>query len=87
MKTKEIDFDNRGLDDIFFEEFFPCVEGHAALINEFYSNINAPMCETVHNDKIKFHDPESADPDWLVKQCYLLMIAAVCEADKGVSNL
>ena len=42
---------------------------------------------TVVNEKIVFHDPKDKDPDWLVNQCYLLLLAAVWEGDVGIDNL
>jgi len=36
---------------------------------------------------IKFHDPDDDDPDWKVKQCYLLILAAATEREHGVENL
>ena len=33
------------------------------------------------------HDAKENDPDWLVKQCYLLLLAAVWEGDVGIDNL
>ena len=46
------------------------------------------MQPTFHvNDKLKFHDPDNPDPDWKVKQCYTLIIAAACEIVNGVANL
>jgi hypothetical protein len=38
-------------------------------------------------DGIKFHDEADADPDWKVKQCYTLVIAAATEIENGISNL
>jgi len=46
------------------------------------------MFQTVREEKIHFHqEGVDEDPDWVVKQCYLLMIAAVTEAEVGVDNL
>ncbi len=38
-------------------------------------------------DKIKFFDSTAPDPDWLVKQCYLLIIASATEIVNGIDNL
>ncbi len=43
--------------------------------------------DTVSQDGIKFYDEEAEDPDWKVKQCYLLFIAAATEVVTGVENL
>ena len=86
---KDIQFDdNSKLTDIFFHEFFPCITGHAKLIDDFHSDARSPFYQTVQDEKIVFHrEEEGEDPDWVVKQCYLLMIAAVTEAEIGVENL
>jgi len=84
---KEIDFINTPLDEIFFDEFFPSVKGHAARMDEFHSSVQSSWHQTVQKEKITFNRPEDDDPDWVVKQCYLLMIAAVTEAETGVDNL
>ena len=71
----------------FFNGFFPCAKVHAKLIDEHHQNINSSCHITVIHDKIKFDDGDPDDPDWMVKQCYLIMIAAVAEVDCGVDNL
>ncbi len=38
-------------------------------------------------DKIKFFDSTAPDPDWLVKHCYLLIIASATEIVNGIDNL
>lgn len=35
----------------------------------------------------KFHDAAADDPDWLVKQCYTLLIAGANQLENGVENL
>jgi Transposase IS4 len=75
------------LSKLFFEHFFPDVKGHAKLLDEFHSDSRSPLFTTVKNDKIQFHDPNNEDPDWIVKQAYLLMLAAATEGDVGVENL
>jgi len=88
---KDIDFNMNNqvfLADIFFKDFFPCIKGHAKLIDEFHTDQRSPMFQTVREEKIHFHqEGVDEDPDWVVKQCYLLMIAAVTEAEVGVDNL
>ena len=39
------------------------------------------------NDLIEFHDPDADDPDWRVKRCYTLLIAARSEMEYGMDNL
>jgi hypothetical protein len=53
--------------------------GHAKIIDEFFSNPRATYYDTVIRDKIAFHDPHASDPDWMVRQCYLLMIELATE--------
>jgi hypothetical protein len=38
-------------------------------------------------DKIQFHDPADKDPDWKVRNCYLLLIAAATEVENGIEYL
>ena len=84
---REIDFDTNNFATIFFEEFLPSITGHAQLMDEYHSSPDSSYHITVKNEGIVFHDPDADDPDWIVKQCYLLLIAAVTEADVGVENL
>jgi hypothetical protein len=41
----------------------------------------------VKHDRIVFHDPDDHNPDWQVRQCYTLLIAAASEIENGVENL
>jgi hypothetical protein len=61
--------------------------GHAKIIDEFLSDPRETYYDTVLRDKIVFHDPHASDPDWMVRQCYLLMIASATEVVNGVDNL
>jgi len=86
---KEIEWDAEDMDHnkVFFEHFFPSIVGHAAIIDEYLLD---PRCEyklTVASQHIKFHDDEANDPDWRVRVCYTLMIAAASEVEIGVENL
>jgi Transposase IS4 len=86
---KQIDFGDVSTDlgKIFFEHFFPDITGHGKLIDKYHSSNKSPYFITVTNEKIAFHDPENDDPDWIVKQAYLLLIAAANEAEVGVESL
>lgn len=42
---------------------------------------------TIANSNFKFHDEKAEDPDCIVKQCCLLLIATVTEADVGLKFL
>jgi hypothetical protein len=59
-----------------------CCEGHAKIIDKFLSDTGAMHHDTVAKDKITMQDP-----DWLVKQCYLLIIASAIEIVNGMENL
>jgi hypothetical protein len=83
----DIDFDDEHLETILFRDFFPSILGHAKLMDEYLADPRAKYFATVRNGRIKFYDEDNNDHDWVIKQCYLLLIAAVYEADVGVDNL
>ena len=85
--NKDIDFLTTPLIDTFFQDIFPDVTGHALLLDEYFSDDRATYFETVMNDNIKFFDSSYEDPDWMVKQCYTLLIAEKTEVEYGVENL
>jgi hypothetical protein len=41
----------------------------------------------MQHEEIKFHDETADNPDWKVRQCYTLMIAASSKIENGVENL
>jgi hypothetical protein len=85
---KDIDFSSiKDFANIYFEHFMPNIQGHAKLIDKFHSKTKSTYFHTVKNEKIVFHDAESPDPDWKVKQAYLLLVAAETKAETGVHNL
>jgi hypothetical protein len=57
------------------------------MIDKFLSYSRATYYDTVKKDKILFYDSSSADPDWMVRQCYSLMIASATEVVNGIDNL
>jgi hypothetical protein len=74
---KDIDLNKEtDLGDVFLSEFLPCIMGHATIIDEFHDDLRSPYYSTINNDNINFHDENAQDPDWKVKQAYLLLIAA-----------
>ena len=75
------------LEKNFFDHIFPSVTGHAAIIDKYLADPRATYYETVKNHKITFLDDSEPDPDWKIKQCYLLIIAAAAELENGVENL
>jgi hypothetical protein len=86
--TSESHFDDEThLIGIFFQSIFPSIEGHAAKLDAYFPNDQADFYETVKHDRIVFHDPDDDDPDWQVRQCYTLLIAAASEIGNGVKNL
>jgi hypothetical protein len=84
---KDIRFMEDGMSATFFEDFFPALEGHALLMDEFYTDIRAPYFETYKKEAMTFNRPDDDDPDWIIKNCYLLLLAAVGEVKTGVDNL
>ena len=78
----------KAFDYNFFKHVFPTVVGHGKIIDKFLADSRATYHATVSGHKIKFHDPDDPnDPDWMVKQGYLLLIAAASEMENGVENL
>jgi hypothetical protein len=51
------------------------------------ADLKAKFYETVKHDKIKFHDEDAEDPDWMIFQAYTLLIVAASEIENGVDNL
>ena len=86
MKDTPLDKDNN-LNDIFFEHVFTCITGLILLTDTYHSSGNSTYYSTVRNDKIKLHDPDTDDPDWMVKVAYTIMIAAVSEIETGVDTI
>ncbi|CAB9517187.1 hypothetical protein SEMRO_837_G209150.1 [Seminavis robusta] len=72
---------------VFFDHFMPDLIGMAAKIDKFHSSIRSPMYQTAKSDRIQFHDDTGyfgdKDPDWMVKQCFLLLIASCLETENG----
>ena len=73
--------------DAFFSIFFPCLDGHAALINKYLSDECCEYHTTATYDNIKFHRDKYEGHGVLVKVFYTLMIIAVLESETGVDNL
>jgi hypothetical protein len=46
---RSINFDSQPYDQIFFDEFFPCIKGHGKLLDEYFADIRAPFRKTVVN--------------------------------------
>ncbi len=43
----------------------------------YNSNTRAPYYKTVKEEKIKFYNENDLDPDWIIKQCYMLLLGVV----------
>lgn len=56
-------------------------------MDEYNSDARSPYHTTVQKDNIKYYDPDDDDPDWIVKLCYLLLLAAAWEGVVGIENL
>jgi len=62
---------------IYFDYFFPSLDGKAEVMDKFFDDPRAPMYSTVNNDNIKFHRPHDDDPDHLVSdktECILYIV-------------
>ena len=87
LEDIDLPSDSKELSELFFSHFLPSIKGHAAIIDKYCSDRRSTYYSTVRDDKIRFHDDEADDPDWKVKNCYLLLIAAATEVETGVENL
>jgi hypothetical protein len=67
-------------------DLFP-LSGHAKIIDKFLSDARATYHDTVVRHKICFFDEIATDPYWMVRQCYLLIIASATEIVSGIDNL
>ena len=56
--------------EIFFKYFFPSLQGKAAVLDKYLSSTECSAHKYVEHDKIKFHQPDCPDPDYLVSSCY-----------------
>jgi hypothetical protein len=88
LAKKIQNFHTHQLHELFFTHFFPNVKGHGLLTDKYHSDSQSLNHHTYITSNFKFHesDPDQ-DPDWKIKQCYLLLLAAVTESDVGVENL
>lgn len=68
-ETKEVNYN-----EIFFERFFPSIQGKTKLIDKFLDNVKCPMNATKENDNIKFHREGEADPDVLVSSFIIIIL-------------
>jgi hypothetical protein len=81
-----VTFGDKSQSEVFFEYFFPSVEGFGKTNDAFYTDHRAPGNYTVRSRFIKFHDPVAIDADWKVKQCVLLLMAGATEPYHGASK-
>ena len=51
---------------IFFQHFFPSLEGKADLLDKFLDDPRASYHKTVIKENIRFHRPKHVDPDYIV---------------------
>jgi hypothetical protein len=84
---KVIGFEAQSFDTIFFNDFFPCIEGHAKLLDEYFLDIRALFHETIVSKKIKFSNDDDdginhiiVEPDWKVKA---VLLAFDCQCDRS----
>jgi hypothetical protein len=57
---------NNDFFNIFFDHFFPSLEGNAALLDEYLSSERCTAYNYVKRENIKFERPDAPDPDCLV---------------------
>ena len=78
---------------VLFEKFYPSLKDKAAVLDEYLSqtSMNPDQPNTwklrVKDGNIKFHRPDSNDPDAFVKICMTPMITSVLEVHKGITGL
>ena len=78
---------------VLFKKFYPSLKGKAAVMDEYlrHTSTNPDQPNTwrlrMIERNIKFHRPDSDDPDALVKICMTLMITLVLEVHKGIAGL
>jgi hypothetical protein len=74
--------------DVFFAYFFPSLEGKAEVLDRYLANPNCSGHQAywVH-EKVCFHHPDRSDPDFILKICITLVIAASLEVEHGIVNL
>jgi hypothetical protein len=84
--AKDVDF-KAPLIDNFFQHMFLDVTGHGKIMDAYLQDARASHHSTYLQLGHTFHDQNATDPDWLVKQCYTLMIASVSEVECGIENL
>ncbi len=65
--------------------FSPLSKG-IQLIDKFLVDPRAMYYKTVKSHKICFFDNSGPDPDWKIKQCYLLIITVSTELENRVEN-
>jgi hypothetical protein len=56
-------------------------------MDKYLNDPRAKEHVTCINEKMQFHDSEAEDPDWMVRNCYTLIIAGASEMENGVENL
>jgi hypothetical protein len=62
------------------------MEGFGQRMDEFFSNEKNKLHLTYARRGIKFYDAAAEDPDWKLKQCVLIMVAAANEPCRGEEN-
>jgi hypothetical protein len=57
------------------------------LLVKYLSDERAGEHITYTNENMCFHDADADDPDWMIHQCYILLITGASEMENGVDNL
>ena len=55
--------------NIFFDHFFPSLEGKAAVLDEYLASPRCTCHDMVVSDRIIFHQSSRPDPDFIVSTC------------------
>jgi hypothetical protein len=65
----------------------PDVTCHTKVFDDYLPDPRVEYHATAKNEKICFHDPVASDPDWKVKQSYILHVVASSEMEDLAENL
>lgn len=72
--------------ELFFDYVFPSLKGHATFLDKWASDPRCSWHNTYRTQKMKFVQ-DGDDPDALIKQMYLVLIAGTTEVECGVESL
>jgi len=71
VQYKKIDWsEDMDFNQVFFNDFFPSIISHVAIIDDYLSDPQCKCRSTATSQQIKFHDLDANDPNWRVWVCY-----------------